>query len=49
LGVLDAGRWARQPKDANAQHPGIKERTRGIEGDERVAELATEVPDARLV
>jgi hypothetical protein len=49
LGVLDAWMWAREPKDANGQRPGIKESTRWIEGYERVAELAAEVPDTRLV
>ena len=32
--------WAREPKDANGQRPGIKESTRWVEGYERVAELA---------
>jgi hypothetical protein len=49
LGVLDAWMWAREPKDANGQRPGIKESTRWIEGYERVAELAAELPDTRLV
>ena len=49
LGVLDAWMWAREPKDANGQRPGIKESTRWVEGYERVAELAAEVPDTRLV
>jgi hypothetical protein len=49
LGVLDAWMWAREPKDANGQRPGIKESTRWIEGYERVAELAAELPDSRLV
>ena len=41
--------WAREPKDANGQRPGIKESTRWVGGYERVAELAAEVPDTRLV
>jgi hypothetical protein len=45
LGVLDAWMWAREPKDADGRRPGIKESTRWIEGYERVAELATELPD----
>ena len=49
LGVLDAWMWAREPKDADGQRPGIKESTRWIEGYERVAELAAELPDTRLV
>lgn len=49
LGVLDAWMWAREPKDANGRRPGIKESTRWVEGYERVAELATELPDTRLV
>ena len=49
LGVLDAWMWAREPKDADGQHPGIKESMRWVEGYERVAELAGELPDTRLV
>jgi len=49
LGVLDAWMWAREPKDADGRRPGIKESTRWIEGYERVAELATELPTTRLV
>ncbi|EXI86506.1 MAG: Transposase for transposon Tn5 [Candidatus Accumulibacter regalis] len=49
LGVLDAWMWAREPKDADGRRPGIKESTRWIEGYERVAELATELPETRLV
>ena len=43
-GVLDAWMWAREPKDANGQRPGIKESTRCVEGYERVAELANWIP-----
>ena len=49
LGVLDAWLWAREPKDANDQRPGIMESTRWVEGYERVAELAAELPATRLV
>jgi hypothetical protein len=49
LGVLDAYMWAREPKDADGVRPGIKESTRWIEGYERVAEQATELPTTRLV
>jgi hypothetical protein len=45
LGVLDAWRWAREPKDANGERGGLLESTRWTEGYERVAEL----PDTRLV
>ena len=41
--------WAREPKDANGQRPGKKESTRWVEGYERVAELAGELPDTRRV
>ena len=49
LGVLDPWMWAREPKDANDRRPGIKERTHWVEGYERVAELASKLPDTRLV
>lgn len=49
LGVLDAWMWARSPKDAHGQRGDIKESARWIEGYERVAELATQLPDTRLV
>ena len=45
LGVLDAWRWARGPKDV----PQVKESTRWVEGYEIVADLAETVPDTRLV
>jgi hypothetical protein len=44
LGVLDAGRWARKPKDL----PDVKESLRWVEGYEIVADLAETVPDTRL-
>jgi hypothetical protein len=49
LGVLDAWMWARAPKDANGEREGLKESIRWTEGYERVAELAADLPDTRLV
>jgi hypothetical protein len=49
LGVLDAWMWAREPKDANGERGGLLESARWTEGYERVAELAAELPDTRLV
>lgn len=49
LGVLDAWMWAREPKDADGNRGGLLESTRWIEGYSRVAELASSMPDTRLV
>jgi hypothetical protein len=49
LGVLDAWMWAREPKDSDGNRGGIKESTRWIEGYERVAELAVQLPGTRLI
>ena len=49
LGVIDAWMWARQPKAADGERPGVCESQRWIEGYERVAEMAEEMPDTRLV
>lgn len=49
LGVLDAWMWAREPKDADGQRPGMAESLRWIEGFERLAELAPRLPATRLV
>ena len=49
LGVLDAYMWAREPKDTHGMRPGIKVSTRWIEGYERLAEQAAELPTTRLV
>ena len=49
LGVLDAWMWARGPKGADGNRPGIKESLRWVEGYERLAELAPELPKTRLV
>jgi hypothetical protein len=49
LGVLDAWMWAREDRDASGVRHGQKESTRWIEGYERVAEMAAEMPATRLV
>lgn len=49
LGVIDAWMWAREPKDDNGKRGDIKESTRWIEGYERIAELAAQLPNTRLV
>ena len=49
LGVLDAWMWAREPKGTDGKRAGLKESTRWIEGYERVAEQALEMPATRLV
>lgn len=49
LGVTDAWMWAREPKDADDQRPGPLESDRGIEGYERIAEMAERVLETRLV
>ena len=49
LGVLDAWMWARQPKDATGRRGGLTESRRWIEGYERLAERAAELPATRLV
>jgi hypothetical protein len=49
LGVLDAWMWAREPKDAEGHRAGVLESTRWVEGYERVAERAAELPQTRLV
>ena len=49
LGVLDAWMWARQSKEATGRRPGLSESTRWIEGYERLAERAAELPATRLV
>ncbi len=49
LGVVDAWRWAREPKGPDGTRPGIKERVRWGEGYARVADLAAELPQTRLV
>lgn len=49
LGLLDSWMWAREFKDKNGMRPGINESVRWVEGYERVAELAMELPQTRLV
>jgi hypothetical protein len=49
LGLLDAWMWAREFKDKNGVRPGLNESIRWIEGYERVAERALELPETRLV
>jgi hypothetical protein len=49
LGVLDAWMWAREAKDERGERPGILESLRWVEGYERIAERAAELPDTRLV
>jgi hypothetical protein len=49
LGVLDAWMWAREAKDEQGERSGIVESHRWIEGYERIAERAVELPDTRLV
>jgi hypothetical protein len=49
LGVLDAWRWARGPKDANGERGGVKQSLRWTEGYERVAERVADLPTTRLV
>jgi IS4 transposase len=49
LGVLDAWMWAREFKDETGQRKGMNESVRWIEGYERLAERAAEIPETRLV
>lgn len=49
LGVLDAWMWARSKKDASGKRNDLKESLRWIEGYDRVAEMAADFPDTRLV
>lgn len=49
LGVTDAWIWAREAKGEDGQRPGILESRRWIEGYQRIAETAQEMPDTRLV
>ena len=49
LGVLDAWMWARECVGADGTRPGIKESLRWIEGYERLAEMAPQLPSTRLV
>lgn len=49
LGVLDAWMWGREPKDRDGHRPGVKESVRWVEGYERLAEMAPQLPGTRLV
>jgi hypothetical protein len=49
LGILDAWMWAREKKDEFGKRGGPKESLRWIEGYERIAEMASSLPAARLV
>jgi len=49
LGVLDAWMWARETRDKDGSRPGVKESVRWVEGYERLAEMAAELPGTRLV
>lgn len=49
LGVIDAWMWAREPRDGDGVRPGQKKITRWIEGYERIAEMAAQMPQTRLV
>jgi hypothetical protein len=49
LGVLAAWMWAREIKDASGDRAGVKESLRWIEGYERLAEMAADLSDTRLV
>jgi hypothetical protein len=49
LGVTDAWMWAREPKGEDGERPGILESQRWIEGYQRIAETAHEMPQTRLV
>ena len=49
LGVLDAWMWAREAKKSDGTRGGLLESTRWVEGYERVAELAAELPATPLV
>ncbi|BDE70848.1 IS4 family transposase [Delftia lacustris] len=49
LGVMDAWMWAREPRGADGSRAGIKESLRWLDGYERVAERARELPEVRQV
>ena len=49
LGLLDAWMWAREPRNAQGERGGISESVRWIEGYERLAERAQELPATRLM
>jgi hypothetical protein len=49
LGVLDAWMWARELRQSDGTRAGVLESQRWIEGYERLAELAAQLPNTRLV
>lgn len=49
LGVLDAWMWAREKRGTDGSRPGLIESKRWVEGYQRVAEMAADMPDTRLV
>lgn len=49
LDVLDPWMWASEELDADGIRSGPKESARWVEGYERVAEMASDMPGARLV
>jgi hypothetical protein len=49
LGVLDAWMWARELRDADGKRAGVSESLRWVEGYERLAEKAAQLPQTRLV
>lgn len=49
LGIVDAWMWAREKKDKSGMRGGPKESLRWIEGYERIAEMAANMPATRLV
>jgi len=49
LGIMDAWMWAREKKDKSGMRDRPKESLRWIEGYERIAEIATHLPETRLV
>ena len=49
LGMLDAWMWAREKRGKDGVRPGMKESRRWVEGYERIAEQAAQLPDTRLV
>jgi hypothetical protein len=49
LGVLNAWMWAREKKPPDGVRAGLLESTRWVEGYERLAEFARELPATRFV
>lgn len=44
LGVVDAWMWAREKRNKDGQRDGPKESVRWVEGYDRIAEMALEIP-----